>query len=313
MEEKRFQYVYGPVPSRRLGRSLGVDLVPYKTCTYDCIYCQLGPTTRKTVQRRDYAPQAAVVAEVSAALSRGEAPNVIGLAGSGEPTLHSGIGALIRALKKVSKIPVAVLTNGSLLWRKSVRDALMAADLVIPSLDAGDDNTFERVNRPHQSIGFQRMVAGIADFTAAFAGEVWLEVLLLAGLTDTPAAVKRIAAEVANIGPTRVQLGTVIRPPAETIAAPLSGKALAALAPLFACEVEIIAPAAPDAGPAVSGVDREAVFAMLRRRPCTLSDVAEGLSIHKNEAVKHLDRLLNDGRIVTDVIGGEHFYRVEGS
>ena len=313
MGEKRFQYVYGPVPSRRLGRSLGVDLVPYKTCTYDCLYCQLGPTTRRTVRRRDHAPQAAVLAEAAAALGREKPPQVIGLAGSGEPTLHSGIGPLIRALKKVSKIPVAVLTNGSLLWRKSVRDALMAADLVIPSLDAGDAETFERVNRPHESIDFQRMVAGIADFTAAFAGEVWLEVLLLAGLTDTPAAVKRIATAAEGIGPARVQLGTVIRPPAETAAAPLSGEALAALAPLFTGKVEIIAPAAPDAGPAVSGVDREAVFAMLRRRPCTLSDVAEGLGIHKNEAVKHLDRLLSDGRIAADVIGGEHFYRAKDS
>jgi wyosine [tRNA(Phe)-imidazoG37] synthetase (radical SAM superfamily) len=311
MVKEPFYHVYGPVPSRRLGRSLGVDLVPFKVCTYDCVYCQLGRTTRKTSTRREYVPVEAVVPELENALHQQRPPDYIGLAGSGEPTLNSGIGRLIRAIKRVSSVPVAVLTNGSLLWMKTVREALMAADLVIPSLDAGDRGAFQRINRPHEDIDFEGMVQGIVDFTAGFQGEVWLEVLLLANATGTVGQARKIAALAERIGPDRVQLGTVTRPPAEIDAGPLAMADLAALKPLFPGRVEIIDPRAPeaDAGVAVSKIRAEAVLAMLCRRPCTTADVAGGLNIHMNEAIKHLDRLTADGRAITSVVGDQHYYK----
>ena len=142
--------VYGPVSSRRLGRSLGVDLVPFKTCTYDCIYCQLGHTNDQTTRRAGYVDQDWVLAELKMKLGHAPLPNYISLAGSGEPTLHAGIGELIVGIKRLTRVPVAVLTNGSLLWDPDVRKALMEADLVMPSLDAGDETTFQQVNRPHR-------------------------------------------------------------------------------------------------------------------------------------------------------------------
>ncbi|MBI9084640.1 MAG: radical SAM protein [Desulfobacterales bacterium] len=312
MSTNGFSHVYGPVPSRRLGRSLGIDLVPFKVCTYDCVYCQLGRTTQKTMERREYVPVEAIVPELERALSHGAPPDYIGLAGSGEPTLNSGIGRLIRAIKKVTRVPVAVLTNGSLLWMKSVQDELMAADLVVPSLDAGDENTFRRVNRPHGDIAFGTMTEGLVNFTERFDGDVWLEVLLLAGETGTDAHVKKIAALAEQIGPDRIQLGTVIRPPAETDAGSLSSERLVALKGLFSGLVELIGKGAAEGSmtAVLSGTRTESVLAMLGRRPCTAADVAGGLNIHINEALKHLDRLMVGGKARPTVVGGRHFYTV---
>jgi wyosine [tRNA(Phe)-imidazoG37] synthetase (radical SAM superfamily) len=218
----KMKYVYGPVPSRRLGRSLGIDLIPYKTCTYDCIYCQLGRTTRKTVTRERFVPTETILAEVRRKLDTGDRPDYVGLAGSGEPTLHAGIGDLIQGLKAMTDVPVAVFTNGSLLWMDEVRQVLMGADLVLPSLDVGDERLFQDVNRPHPSLSFERMVAGIAAFTREFPGQVWMEVLLVGGINGMETEVKKIAEHVRTNRPARVQLNSVNRPPAEEYAACLS-------------------------------------------------------------------------------------------
>jgi len=154
-------YVFGPVPSRRLGRSLGVDVVPLKTCTYDCIYCQLGRTTRKTTERREWVPLEDVISELAEKLSA--EPDYVTLSGSGEPTLYSRIGELIQRIKRLTDIPVAVLTNGSLLWDPGVRKDLLRADLVVPSLDAADAGMFRVVNRPHEDISFDQMLRGLKE------------------------------------------------------------------------------------------------------------------------------------------------------
>ncbi len=200
MSSSGFKYLYGPVPSRRLGRSLGIDLVPFKTCTYDCIYCQLGHTTNKTLERLSYVPVKEILNELKRKLATGERPDYISIAGSGEPTLHSYIGELIGMIKNMTNIPVAVLTNGSLLYLPEVRAALMQADLVIPSLDAGDEKMFQYVNRPHPDISFDNMVNGLIAFTRDFPGQVWLEVLLISGVTSMAADVKKIATLAKKIG-----------------------------------------------------------------------------------------------------------------
>ena len=182
MSTRTSRHVYGPVPSRRLGRSLGVDLVPFKTCSYDCIYCQLGRTTNKTTERKEYVPVDDVLEELAEKLRSEPGPDYVGLAGSGEPTLHARIGDLIAGIKRLTSVPVAVLTNGSMLWRSDVRAGIAEADLVMPSLDAGTPRRFERVNRPHRDISFEKMVDGLVTFCAVFRGKVWLEVFVLAGI-----------------------------------------------------------------------------------------------------------------------------------
>ncbi len=293
------KYVYGPVASRRLGRSLGVDLVPFKTCTYDCIYCQLGRTTCQTIQRAEYVPVDAVLTELKAKLALGPKPDYIGLAGSGEPTLHARFGDLIDGIKHLTRVPVAVLTNGSLLWVPDVQDALIEADLVMPSLDAGDGPMFQRVNRPHREISFEGMVDGLAAFTARFRKLVWLEVLLVEGLTGSAEEVQKIAALARRIRPGRVQLNTVSRPPAEATARPVPAERLAVLSKIFPKTVEVISDASPpNPLPArLSAVTDEEILDLLARRPCTPQGVAAGLNLHLQEAAKRLHALMKTGKI----------------
>jgi len=316
MSNQGFRYVYGPVPSRRLGRSLGIDLVPFKTCTYDCVYCQLGRTTRKTVERTTFYSAEEILDEVKRRLDSDPLPpDYIGIAGSGEPTLNSAIGRVIEGVKHMTSVPVAVLTNGSLLWAPEVQEALMASDLVLPSLDAGDTGMFAYVNRPHPRICFEEMVEGLVAFTTRYPGEVWLEVLLLAGVTGIPAEVRKIAALAKRIAPARVQLNTVCRPPVEEFALTVPYTEMLALRSLFPGEVDIISHADPqelDTQDAAETPNAD-ILALLRRRPCTVKDIADGLGMHANAVVKQLDALVKAGRVTSDVVGSGVFYVVAES
>ncbi|MDO8834333.1 MAG: radical SAM protein [Vicinamibacterales bacterium] len=309
------RHVYGPVPSRRLGRSLGIDLVPHKTCTYDCVYCQLGRTPLTTIERREYVPLGEVIPQLRQKLDSGSVPDYISLAGSGEPTLHAGIGDLIRAIKTMTRIPVAVLTNGSLLWRRDVQDALMGADLVLPSLDAGDEHRFQRVNRPHGEIDFHRMVDGLATFTKRFDGEVWLEVFLVEGQTGTPEEVRKIADLVARIAPARVQLNTVTRPPAEPLAHPVTEEQLTRLAALFTGRVEIITdyPVGGRPSDVLCAATSEDILVVLGRRPCTAEDLSMGLGLPLPEVIKYLDELSATRQVSPVITGGRCYYKVADS
>jgi wyosine [tRNA(Phe)-imidazoG37] synthetase (radical SAM superfamily) len=296
-----FKYLYGPVPSRRLGRSLGIDLVPFKTCTYDCIYCQLGRTTNKTIERREYTPVKEILNELKIKLSTGDSPDYISIAGSGEPTLHSYIGELIGMIKNMTTIPVAVLTNGSLLYQPEVRAALMRADLVIPSLDAGDETMFRYVNRPHDGVSFGNMVNGLIGFTDDFPGQVWLEVLLVSGVTGMAADVKKIAVLAKLIGANRVQLNTVCRPAAEEYACAVEKNQMKNLASLFTGEVDIINDdeSVDLSVTAAKDTANEEIVSLLARRPCTLTGICSGLGLHPHNATKKLQKLADEKRITT--------------
>ncbi len=301
--------IFGPVPSRRLGRSLGVDLVPLKTCTYDCIYCQIGRTTNKTAERREWIPLDEVLCELRDSLDT--KPDYITFSGSGEPTLYSRLGELIAGIHGMTAIPVAVLTNGSLLWRPDVRADLAGAELVIPSLDAGTPSAFERVNRPCGDISFERMIDGLAAFGREYRGRLHLEVFILAGCTDAPGAVHRIARAAKEIGPDRVQLNTVTRPPAEDCAIGVSKEQLHEIAALFDPPAEVIADFSHAEDEAPFTATRRQVLALLRRRPCSLDDIADGLGIHRNEAVKYVEMLTAEGVLTKEIAAGTLYYRAD--
>jgi wyosine [tRNA(Phe)-imidazoG37] synthetase (radical SAM superfamily) len=288
-------YVFGPVASRRLGRSLGVDLVPYKTCPYDCVYCQLGCTTKKTVERGEWTPIDTILGELAAKLPL--KPDYITLGGSGEPTLTLGIGRLILEIKGMTDTPVAVLTNGALLWQPEVREELLDADLVCPSLDAGDEEAFQAVNRPHTDLSFAQMLDGLIEFRRQFRGQYWLEVLLVAGLTDTEEAVRKVAACARRIRPDRVQLNTVTRPPAESEVRGVGLEQMAAFAAMFDPPAEVVAEFRGQETRDARPVTREDVLDMVRRHPCSLEDIATGLGAARSLVSGHLEALLGAGAL----------------
>ncbi|MEN6559234.1 MAG: radical SAM protein [Acidobacteriota bacterium] len=302
------RFVYGPVASRRLGFSLGVDVIPFKTCTLDCVYCQLGSTGRTTVRRGRWFPPREILAQVREALGSGQRIDAVTFSGSGEPTLCRDLGLLIRSIKKMTKVPVVVLTNGTLLNRKDVRRELAAADVVVPSLDAVSAPLFRRVNRPHRSLNNRRIIEGLARFREEFAGQIRLEVMLVKGVNDSPAAVRALEAAVARIRPDRIELNTVVRPPADLRAAPLSPAALARIGARLGPRAEVVAsfPERKQA-PAAGGLEK-AILATVRRRPQTAADIASALGRHRDEVLKALAALLGRVRVAKRVHGGKTYY-----
>lgn len=214
-------YTYGPVPSRRLGRSLGVSLIPPKTCTYSCVYCQLGRTTHLRAQRQSYFPKEEILKEITDRVTKSEV-DCITILGDGEPTLSTDLGWIIRKCKKNFSLPVAVITNGSLFFKPDVRDDLLESDIVLPSLDAGDEMLFKSINRPHGRINFYTMFNGLDKFRRDFSGQLWLEVMLVKGLNDSEKTLSEIRSAVEKIAPDRLYIVTPIRPPAESWVEPPS-------------------------------------------------------------------------------------------
>jgi wyosine [tRNA(Phe)-imidazoG37] synthetase (radical SAM superfamily) len=231
-------YVYGPIPSRRLGKSLGIDPIPLKTCNWNCVYCQLGRSTPLTNERREYAPRQAILDEVAAVLAR-HAPgeiDFVSFVGSGEPTLNCELGWLIRQVKALTSIPVAVITNGALLHRPEVRAELLAADVIMPTLSAGSAAVYKRIHRPHPEATYERLVAGILALRAEYQGKLWIEVMLLAGVNDTPEALAALADVIRGVAPDEVHVVIPDRPPAELWVAPPDDeglmRAIAVLGPI---------------------------------------------------------------------------------
>jgi wyosine [tRNA(Phe)-imidazoG37] synthetase (radical SAM superfamily) len=303
-------HIFGPVPSRRLGRSLGVDLVPFKTCSYDCIYCQLGRTTCKTVDRRQWVDPDAVLAELEPALA-GE-PDYITLSGSGEPTLQTRLGELIAAIRSRTDVPVAVLTNGSLLWQEGLRGELAEADLVVPSLDAGNEAMFQAVNRPCEELNFERMLEGLIEFRRGFGGRCWLEVFLLEGLTARDGEVEDLVRAARRIVPDRIQLNTATRPTAEASAKRVEFSRMQSIAARFDPPAEVVADSRGVHARSEFRAGRSGVLEMLRRRPCSLEDIVEGLGMHRNEALKHIEELDAEGRLRRSSSGGKVYFSAGG-
>jgi wyosine [tRNA(Phe)-imidazoG37] synthetase (radical SAM superfamily) len=294
-----YKYLFGPVPSRRFGRSLGIDLTPFKTCSLDCVFCQLGRTTEKTVARREYVPTDKVLAELKEWLEGDDQADYITLSGSGEPTLHSGFGRVLEFIRSKTVIPAVLLTNGTMLQMQDVREAAACANVVKVSLSAWNQASFEWVNRPHNQLRFDQLVKGQIDFRAQFRGQLWMEVFLVAGMNSWPADVAKIADHAKKIGPDRIQLNTAVRPPAEDFAAALSAESMQGLLPLFDPPAEIIAEFKATHGGSIQA-NQATIFSMLQRRPCTAEQIADIFGMHLNEVSKYLGNLMRTNQIRTE-------------
>jgi wyosine [tRNA(Phe)-imidazoG37] synthetase (radical SAM superfamily) len=306
-----YRHLYGPVPSRRLGRSLGIDLVPPKVCTYDCIYCQVGQTTQKDLQRKEYIPVKEVLEEVRRFLSKGETPiDHFSLSGSGEPTLHSRIGSVIQGIKGMSSIPVAVLTNGSLLYSEEVRNDLRQADVILPSLDAVSPGVFKRINRPYKGMSVKKVIKGLIAFRKIYPGQIWLEILFCKGINDRREELLEMKKVIEQIQPDCIHLNTVIRPPTELWATPLNSQEMEAIQVLFGEKASIISEF--DRHPlSLPGMNvKEEIYKILQRRPLSLIDLSRRMAIPKRELEATLQPMVDEGKIKARGFGDSVYYEV---
>jgi wyosine [tRNA(Phe)-imidazoG37] synthetase (radical SAM superfamily) len=312
-KKSSYKYLFGPVPSRRLGSSLGVDTVPFKTCSYDCVYCQLGRTTDKICERRVFFPVEDILEECADKLKHVTRPNYITLSGSGEPTLHEKLGDIICGIKSITDIDVVVLTNGSLLWREEVKKSVLDADLLIPSLDAGDEKTFEQINRPHSEITFDKMVDGLCSLRKEFAGPIWLEVFLVNNVNTHKDQLVKIRTLADRIKPDRIQLNTAVRGSAEDFVEAISIEKMEEIQKITGPNSEIIVHGHQTGVSSEQKIKPEDVLDLLKRRPCSIDDLSVGLNSHRNEVIKHLHALQEQNIVSVRRIHESVLYEVRES
>lgn len=310
------------MPSRRLGRSLGIDIVPRKVCTLDCVYCQVGRSTEITVERKEYVPVEAVISELKNRIARGLEADFITISGSGEPTLNSRLGVLIDEIKRITNIPIAVLTNGTLFFDASVRADCAKADVVLPSLDAGDEQTFEKINRPHRDINIEKLISGLCRFRREYKGQIWLEVFFVEGINTADEQIAKIREAMTRIGPDKVQLNTAVRPTADEGIRKVTVEKLEAIAAKLGPNTQVIADFVML--PHKSGIGRnsdtafkkvtdksETLFSVLKRRPCSVDDLCSGLGWSRDEVIEQIKYLKEKDIVISEEKGEVTFFKAK--
>lgn len=295
-------YFYGPVPSRRLGFSLGVNLTPRKFCTLDCIYCQLGKTTKKTIKRFFYVDIIELKNELKKIINNNPKIDYISLSGSGEPTLHKRLDKIIDTIKATTnnKYPVCVITNSSLLHNKEVREELKNADLIVPSLDAATPKTFSLIDRPHKQITFQKIISGLINLRKEFKGKIWLEIMLIGGVNDSLSEARKFRKLVNRIKPDKVQLNLPVRPSSVSIVLP-DYELVKRISAIIGKKCEVVASFYTDYQKKISKNVQGIIVKYLNIRPATIKDLEKSLGIKEKVLAKHLEKMLKLGLIIKKI------------
>lgn len=294
----KYNHLFGPVPSRRLGASLGVDLVPLKTCTLNCVYCECGETTNLTVDRKEYVPLQPVIDELDNYLGQKPKLDYITFSGSGEPTLHSGIDQIINFLKSnYQQYKICLLTNGTLFTDSFVRSTVREIDLIIPSLDAASEKTFQQINRPHANINCTDLIGGLIKLRHEYSGKITLEIFVVPGLNDNSEELALLKEAVKKISPDRVQIGTLDRPGTEDWVEAADMEDMRQIA-AYIGNTELIGDFRPRyAFSSFQDSYSRQILQILRRRPCTASDLQQVLDLRPVEIQKYINQLLLQGKI----------------
>ncbi|WP_372794115.1 radical SAM protein [Pontiella sp.] len=304
---KTFEYLFGPVPSRRLGRSLGVDLIPFKTCTMDCSYCQLGETSCSVSTRGNYVPMQDVLRELDQWLEQDGQADHITLAGSGEPTLHNHFGDVFRWAKEHTDIQTVLLTNGTLLHNAKVRDEAVLADKVKVTLSAWDEESFRQIHRPAEGVNFDLLVKGEQAFRHAYLGELSVEVFIIDGVNSQFDHVKKIAEVVKSISPDRIEINTAIRPPADSSVKACPEERLQAIAEMFGPNASVM-PAFQKQGFQSLEISEEALAGLVRRHPATCRQLADEFNLPQDRMFKTLKQLVSAGLLSEEKREGEGYF-----
>lgn len=298
-----YKHLFGPVPSRRLGMSLGIDLVPKKVCSLNCVYCEVGKTTKMTLQQDEYVSEKEIKEELFDYFEKNPDPDTFTFSGSGEPTLNNKIGSILAFLKEHKpQVNVAVLTNGTLLSLPTLREAIVDADIVLPSLDAVSKLAFKKINRPPRAIDIDVYINGIIDFRKLQLERelldgrkrvMDLEIFILPGYNDSKEELDLFKEVILRINPTTVQLNTLDRPGAVKHLISASRRKLEGIVKYWGLEHVSIISAAPNRKKIQSyrGDIESAIVEMISRRPCTLEDLSASLGHHISEINKYLDVL----------------------
>jgi len=297
-------YTYGPVPSRRLGRSLGVSPIPPKTCSYSCVYCQLGRTKHLQVERKSFYPKEKIFSEIQRS-SRDSNPDYVTFVGDGEPTLYKDLGWLINKTKSELRLPVAVITNGSLLSFEDVRKDLLYADIILPTLDAGTEKNFRRINRPHRSIEFYDLLCGLRDFRRGFSGQIWLEVMIVKGLNDSEEELLNIKNAAELIKPDRIYVVTPIRPPAEPWVKPPSPETILKAQQILEDTIPLMDLESGDFGLREFADARQAILEIGSRHPLRLEQAMEIENAFS--APNTVRQMIEDGELVKANYSDRHY------
>jgi len=304
---RAFRYLFGPVPSRRLGRSLGIDLIPFKTCTLDCIYCQLGETTCEVSERGDYVPMQDVLDELEHWKQIDGQADHITLAGSGEPTLHAHFGDVFRWVKARTDIQSVLLTNGTLLHDPEVREEASLADKVKVTLSAWDEASFQQIHRPAQGITFDLLVKGERAFRQMYPGELSVEVFIVEGVNSHVLQCQQIAEVVKSIHPDRIDINTVVRPPAVEGVSPSPEEHLRALAELFGEKASVTATFKKQGFSAME-INESSLLGLIKRHPATCEQLAGEFNLPEEQVFKVLKQLEIDGRLQSEKTGSETYF-----
>jgi wyosine [tRNA(Phe)-imidazoG37] synthetase (radical SAM superfamily) len=311
-----YKYLFGPVPSRRLGMSLGVDLIPHKVCSFNCVYCECGPTTNLTTERKEYVPVEQVEKELRHFFDNNPEPDYITFSGAGEPTLNSRMGEVVNFIKKNwQHIPLAVLTNGSLLIDKKIRDEISIADVVLPSLDAASEKTFCKINRPFYKINIKDYIRGLIEFRKEYKGQIWLEVFILPHYNDNKRDVELLKEAFLRIKPDIIQINTLDRPGTVKDLRAANREEMQKIRDAWNLDnVEIISSVSKRKDIKSYRKDVEtAILETIARRPCTADDLAEIIGTHVNEISKYLGVLEEENKIETIRQERGIFYKRKGS
>lgn len=312
-----YKYIFGPVPSRRLGVSLGVDLVPYKVCSFDCVYCECGRTINKTLERKEFFSTQNIIDELSSFLKDKPSVDYITFSGSGEPTLHNGIGKITDFLK--SNFPdykIALLTNGSLLGDKKVQEEINKIDIVIPSLDAVSENAFNKINRPINSITANQIIEGLFDFAKNYTGKIWIEIFIIAGINDNESELELFKQVLTKLQPDKIQLNSLDRPGTELWVRKTSDNVLHKVKDyLHPLPVEIISK--PEVINKLSNDDYDnaghLILSIIKRRPCTLDDLQTATGIPVKNIKMTINKLIGENKVEEILQDRGRFYRIKNN